>query len=250
MSTYLQYGQLPFSYINGLKLSNNATTPNSKLDISTGICIDSTNTFQITTSSVITGDITQSGLNGLDTGTVAASTLYYVYLVWDPVSSQTPGMLFSASATPLMPYDYGAYRLIGYVATDGSSHLLKGYWTNADSSSRLFMYDAPQATAITAGNATSYTAVSLSALVPAVSNTPVWMYSAFTPGAASRQLFMQPYGATGDSVIITGQVTSVVVSSNSLVLARLNTAAPSVSYKVSNSGDAAALKVAGYQFIL
>jgi hypothetical protein len=112
------------------------------------------------------------------------------------------------------------------------------------------MYDAPQATAVTAGAATSYTAVTLTALVPLFANTPTWIYSAFTPGAASRQLFLQPQAGTGDAVIITGQVAAVVVSSNSLVLSSVNSTNQQINYKVSNSGDAAAISVAGYQYFI
>ena len=55
---------------------------------------------------------------------------------------------------------------------------------------------------------------------------------------------------TGDAVTITGQVTSVVVTSNSLVMAQTVTSAPVVKYKVSASGAAAAINVAGYQYTL
>ena len=159
-------------------------------------------------------------------------------------------MLSLSYTAPVMPFGYSAFALIGYAVTDSSAHFLKGYWTAGNSTSRLFMYDAPQATAITAGAATTYTAIDLSALVPTADNLPVWVSSAFTPGAASRTLKLQPTGATGDAVTITGQVTSVVVSSNSLVLAKLSSAVPKVSYIVSNAGDAAAINVAGYQFFI
>jgi hypothetical protein len=112
------------------------------------------------------------------------------------------------------------------------------------------MYDAPQATAITAGNATSYTAIDLSAFVPAVASTPVFIDSALTPAAASQTLKLQPAGGTGDAVTITGQVAAVVVSSQSLVIAQLASGDPKVSYKVSNGAAAAAINVGGYQFAI
>jgi hypothetical protein len=158
--------------------------------------------------------------------------------------------MISASSTPLLPYGYGAYALIGYVATGAGSTFLKGYWTDDKSTWRTFMYDAPQATAITAGNATSYTAIDLSAFVPAVASTPVFIDSALTPAAASQTLKLQPAGGTGDAVTITGQVAAVVVSSQSLVLAQLASGDPKVSYKVSNGAAAAAINVGGYQFAI
>jgi hypothetical protein len=113
------------------------------------------------------------------------------------------------------------------------------------------MYDAPQATAITAGAATSYTAIDLSALVPATTTQrPIYINSAFTPGAASRTLKLQPTGNTGDSITITGQVTSVVVTTQSYLFARVSSSLPKISYVVSNAGDAAAINVAGYEFFI
>lgn len=249
MSTYKQYGQVPFAYVNGFGISNDATTPNTLLDVAAGSCMDSTNTFQIVNASAVVINAANSGLNGLDTGALAASSVYAVHVVSDPVTSNVNGAMISLSSTaPVMPFGYSAFRLIGYVVTDASSHFLKGYWTAGNSSMRLFMYDAPQATAITAGAATTYTAVDLSSLVPAVDNLPVWIASAFTPGAASRTFKMQPTGATGDAITITGQVTSVIVTSNSYLEAKIASAKPEISYVVSNAGDAVAIKVAGFNF--
>lgn len=237
-------------YTNGLGISNDATTPNTKLDVAIGTCVDSTGTFQIALTAPVVINAANTGLNGIDTGTFAASTMYNVFLIADPVTLQPSGCMISAAAIPLLPFGYSAYALIGHAATDASIHFLPGYWSAGNGRNRLFMYDAPQATAITAGNATTYTAVDLTALVPLVDNLPVWVYSAFTPGAASRTLSMQPVGGTGAAVTITGQVTSVVVSTNNLMFAKIATAKPEIAYKVANAGDAVAIDVLGYEFLL
>lgn len=249
--TYKQYGQIPFFYANGLGLSNNATTPNTKIDVATGTMIDSTQTFQLELLTAATLDATVTGLNGIDTGTFAASKVYAIYLIGDPFQGRPTGLLMSLSLTaPLLPFGYSAFALIGYAVSDASTHFLKGYWTDGNGSTRSFTYDAPQATAVTAGAATSYTGVALTALVPAVNNTPVMIYSDLTPNAAGDTLKMQPYNATGDAVTITGQVTTVHVTSLSPVLAQLNSGAPSIKYKVSSGSDAVAISVAGYQFFI
>lgn len=245
-----QYGQQPFYYFNGLLISNDATTPNTKLDIAVGTCLDSTATYQLSLTSPVVINAASNGLNGLDTGSLAASKVYSVYLVADPVSQQATGAMISLAATPLLPFGYSAFALIGYITTDSSSHFLPGYWTDNDSATRKFIYDAPQATAVTAGNATSYTAVDLSALVPNLSNFPVYINYAFTPGAASRTLKMQGAASTGDQIIVTGQVTSVVVSGQSPVWAQTASSKPEINYVVSNAGDAVAINVAGYEFTL
>ena len=248
----VQFGQTPWQYANGLRISNNVATPNTKVDIATGSILDSTGVYQLSLSSAVTINAASVGLNGIDASALAASTLYAIYLVADPVTQQATGAVVSlaSNSAPTLPFGYSAYALLGYIATDASSHFLLGYWTAGNSPRRTFVYDAPQATAITAGNATSYTAVALTAFAPAVQNTPVSIAFAFTPGAASRTFNMTPGNGTGNAVTITGQVTSVVVSDNVSVFARVTSAVPEVDYKVSNSGDAVAINVAGYDFFI
>ena len=113
------------------------------------------------------------------------------------------------------------------------------------------MYDAPLATPITAGAATTATAVVLTNLVPVVNNLPVWLYTVATPAAASRVLSLTPGNATGIAVKITSQVTSVVVTSNSLVLSQLVAGVATINYLWSaGGGDAVAIDVAGYEFFI
>ena len=247
----VQYGQEPWYYANGLKITNDATTPNSVIDIATGSILDSTGVYQLSVDSVLSPSTASSGLNGLDTGTVAASKVYAVYVVADPVTQQATGAIYSLSLTgPLMPFGYSAYALIGFVVTDASANILVGSWTAGNNSRRSFFFDAPIATAVTAGNATTYTAVSLAAFVPALQDIPVSIAYSFTPGAASRTLNLTPGNGVGNAVTITGQVTSVVVSGNAQVLSKVTSAVPEIDYKVANSGDAVALRVAGFDFFI
>lgn len=237
-------------YINGLQVSNNATTPNTKIDVALGQARDSTNIFDIVLTAGVTINAAVNGINGLDTGTFAASKNYYVHVITDSTNNLPTGCIISLSRTaPTLPFGYSVFRVIGAMTSDSSVHFLPGYWSG-NGSERLWMYDAPQATAITAGNATSYTAITLDPWVPAIDGIPVWISSAFTPGAASRTLKLQPAGGTGDAITVTGQVTSVVVSSNSYLVSKIASSVAKVSYKVANSGDAVAINVAGYQMSL
>lgn len=242
----VQYGQTPWHYANGLHIAYSSTTA---LTISSGSILDSTGNYQLTVPSTLTVTATSTGLNGIDTGALAASTVYAVYVVADPITQQAIGAMVSANlTTPLLPFGYNAYALVGYITTDASSHFLLGYWTAGNSTRRLFMYDAPQATAVTAGNATSYTAVSLETLVPLVDLTPVWIYTAYTPAAAGDALFMQPQAGTGDAIKITGQAAAVIVTSNSYLFSSKNSTHQQINYKLSVGTGAVAIDVAGYEF--
>ncbi len=255
--TYKQYGQVPFFYVNGLGISNDATTPNSLLDIAIGTCIDSTETFQMELLAPCVINSANIGLNGLDTGAIAASKMYAVYLVSDPVSQNPTGAMISLNylsfnaLAPILPFGYSAYSLIGYVATDASKHFLPGYWTSGNSSLRTFFYDAPQATAVTAGASTTYAAVNLSALAPLGINRNVWLYTSYLPGTAGDTLSLQPEAGTGAPIVVTGQVATVHLTTQSKLTSSLVTGTPNVqeiNYKVSSSGDAVAIDVLGYEW--
>lgn len=71
----------------------------------------------------ITGDITVSGANGLDTGAVATNTWYYQFLIYDPALSSS-AMLYSISRnSPTMPAGYTEKRFIGRVMTNNAANL-------------------------------------------------------------------------------------------------------------------------------
>ena len=261
--TYAPIYQSSYLNANGCVISNDATSPNTVLDISAGMVRDSTNTYDMVignflginpgltpnTVSFINSAIVGPG--GIDVGTVAASTVYNIYVILDLTTYISACIMSTASPSvgPTMPYNYGAYRLIGHATTNSSAHFLLGYWSGVNTT-RLFMYDQVQATAISAGNATVATAISLVTLVPSVQNRPIWIYSGYVPATAGNYLRLLTYGSGNTDIQITGQVATVQVTSNSLIMARLNVAAPSIQYQVASSSDSCSIFVAGYQFDL
>ena len=81
--------------------------------------------MEYTLTASITADISESGFNGLDTGTEAADTGYYMYVICKD-QGLLPGMLFSTSnINPTMPSGY-TYRSapIWFASNDNSSNLL------------------------------------------------------------------------------------------------------------------------------
>jgi hypothetical protein len=124
----LNGGAFPIrGYLAGLTLSNDATSPNTTVDISAGVCaaddaslIMSLGAFTKTTGAWVVGN----GNGGLDTGTVAASTWYHVFVI-ERTDTNVVDALISLSATsPTLPANYTKKRRIGSVRTDASSHIL------------------------------------------------------------------------------------------------------------------------------
>ncbi|CAM6005675.1 unnamed protein product [Sphagnum balticum] len=65
-----------------------------------------------------------SGAGGLDTGTLAASTWYYVYAIYNPTTPATSILMSASATTPTLPSGYTYSALIGVVLTDGMDNPL------------------------------------------------------------------------------------------------------------------------------
>lgn len=237
---------LGLSYANNMQVSR---ASNTTLTIATGQVRDSTNVFDIVLASTLTLNAAVNGVNGLDTGTFAASKMYYVYAVMDPTNKIATGTVLSLSVSgpTTIPSGYSAYRLLAAWPSDASTHFLAGQYSG-NSGGKVFYYDTPLATAVTAGNGTTFAAVNLLNLVPAIDATQVDFYMAFTPGAASRTASFRPTGSssTNGEHVITGQVSAVVVDQKVRLITNLATGNPELDWKVSNAGDALAISIEGF----
>lgn len=234
---------------------NLAWASNTTLTATAGHCVDSLGENTITVAANTTINAAATGLNGLDTGSLAASTFYAVFAIGDPSGRNPGGFLLSLSGTtPVMPAgvnqgtSYGMFRRIGWVLTNSSSQFLKFYQEAADDSVRFMQYDAP-ISVLSAGTATSYTAVSLAAAVPTTCGQ-VTIASALTPNAASDTASIQPSGATGDYIVQVGQVAAVVTRLQYEILPLLVSGAMKIAYKVSTGSAALTIQVQGYEDLL
>jgi hypothetical protein len=121
-------GTIQRSYLAGLTLSNDGTSPNTVLDVAAGMAADSTNATYVTLSSTLV-KATQgawaagSGSNGMGNGlTVAASTWYHVFAI---VNGSSPDVYFDTSpAAANAPSGTTAFRRVGSFKTDSSSHII------------------------------------------------------------------------------------------------------------------------------
>lgn len=249
-SQNLPVEQQPFLYAYGCIASNDLAKPNTVIDMTSGQVRDSNDNVDIVISSAMQINAAINGYNGLDTGSLGSSKMYSIFAISDSSNKHPAGYILTlqSNAVPLMPYGYDSYRLVGNWSTDSSSHFLLGYWAGA-SNDRVFTYDSPPSTAVVAGTATTYTAIDLSNLVPiplAGVNIPVSIAYSYAPAAAGHTFKMQPANGTGDSIVVTGQVATVVVSNNVTVLAQLKSLKPEINYLVSNNTDSVLIKVAGF----
>ncbi len=114
-------------------------TSASQITIQTGIakCDDDTFTLRLTSTKVV--DITVAGAGGLDTGSEAASTWYYIWLIYNPTTTTYNGLLSTSSTSPSMPSGYTKKRLIGAVRNDSSSNFRPFKTIGKDASKRQLL---------------------------------------------------------------------------------------------------------------
>lgn len=236
----------PYRAMNGLLLSNNATTPNTKLDVAPGIARDSNNLTDIilgnylsmsgigTANTTTTINFSVNGANGLDTGSIGASTFYYIWAIADSSNKHVPAAIASTSAvTPVLPFGYDSVRCIGVCKTDGSSHIL-AYYTSGATNTRYFQWDAPIAVTVTdSGTSATYSAMDLSTGVPISGYGKASIKYKWTNNAAADALNFTPGGATGDFETILGIAAGVAQEDSFAILPRTVSSVPKVSYKTS-----------------
>lgn len=120
---------VPRGYIDGLILSNSAGDVDHDISIATGTARDSTDAYTLTLAAALIKQLDAAwaaGTNagGLDTGSIGASAVYYVWLIRKD-SDASIDALFSLSATaPTMPAGYTYKRRIGTVLTDAASKII------------------------------------------------------------------------------------------------------------------------------
>lgn len=117
------------SYLAGLTLSTAGGS--GTFGIAIGQASDSTNVSLMALPSAFTKTTSNWALGtaagGLDTGAIAGTTWYHVFLIQRP-DTGVVDVLFSLSPTaPTMPANYTLFRRIGSMRTDGSSHWLLFY---------------------------------------------------------------------------------------------------------------------------
>lgn len=246
----------PYKSIDGLTLTNDATAPDTIINVALGQARDSTNALDMELTAAVDVDISTNGLNGLDTGSAANNTLYYLYIIADQTGYNPTGCILSTSASqPQMPAgispgSYSNWRLIGCMRTDGSADFLPGRWFG-NHTERTFFYDTG-ISALSAGTAATATAVSLANLVPAFANALVYLDVLFaTTGTAGDYVQLTPYGSAGANIArFSAAVTSVNQRGQLVVPYSLDSSVPKIAYVNSAANGASTLLVAGFNMSL
>jgi len=126
------YAQATNGAISGYIVSNDATNPNTTLNISTGNCRDSTNSRNIPRSAGLIKNlfaVWAAGTNqgGRDVATApAANQTWHVHAILNGTSGVTDVLLSQSATAPTLPAGYTHFRRILSVVLDASANI-KGF---------------------------------------------------------------------------------------------------------------------------
>jgi hypothetical protein len=132
----------PPQHIHGLICYNDSGDYDHRIEVFPGGCRDNSDADNMDLVTPIAKDITAAWAvgndnGGLDTGSVAANTMYAIWLI-KRSDTGVVDVLFSTSFTaPTMPTNYDLKRLIGAMSTDGSSN-----WYRFNQNGDYFHYNS------------------------------------------------------------------------------------------------------------
>lgn len=196
-----------------------------------------------------------NGVNGLDTGTIAASTQYAVYLIGDSRNYNNTAAVISLTSNypgPIMPAGYDSYRLIGFIETDASSHFVYATHKPQNMAGFLQYFNSPAIAVLTGGNATTFTAIDLTTggAVPTTTlpNVIVGLLVVFTPAAVGDVVQFRPTGstATGNLPTIVGVAAGIAQTQYITMIAGVGASKPEIDYLVTSGSDAVTVSVASW----
>lgn len=194
------------------------------------------------------------GANGLDVGTLGASSFYIIYLIGDGSGFKPVAGLISlySNQFPLLPFGYSSIRRLGFISTTAGSIFDATKILNERYSKSYFLQ--PSVSVLAGGNAVAFTSIDLSTAIPTTTDPFVIAYInvIFTPSAVGDVVQFRPTGssATSGLVTIVGLQAGVTQTECVAVMSGVSAGQPKIDYKVSVAGDAVSVLVEGYSVTL
>jgi hypothetical protein len=225
-------------YIWGFTLSNDATTPNTILDIANGTATDSTGTVTITGTAftkTISGTwVAGTGNAGMGTGlTATASTWYHVFA---GIASGSYDVFFDTSLTAVnKPSAFTSFRYIGDIYLSSSTYIT----TFTQAGQKITWGTAP--IDLNGGTALTETAVILS-IPPGVVTFPI--LSAYVNGTViNDRIYIYPGTSTQYTTYIANQTTASISMQQVQTTSNVSR---QISYKVDASSTPGSFYTIGY----
>ena len=117
---------VPRGYIDGCTITVASTTT---FTVAAGQTTSSDNTTVMNLASALTKSsagtwVAGNNQNGLDTGTIANSTWYHAFLIFNPTTLVTDVLFSTSPSSPSLPSGFTKFRRVGSLLTDASAHFI------------------------------------------------------------------------------------------------------------------------------
>ncbi len=184
----------------------------------------------------LTLDITASGANGLDTGSEANSTWYHLWVISN--GSTTAGLLSTSETAPTMPSGYTHKGYVGAVYNDSGGDFNEFHQVG----DKVVI---PLADAVSGGTATSYTSVSIAAIIPATASSVCGIMFAFQSGGNCQTFIAANAQGWGERIVRSPNFTNNVGIGGGFDLTLIES--QNIYYKV-ETGDNGNARISGWKY--
>lgn len=240
----------PHSQVNHARLAAAENLKGSKASVKTvtftadKILLVNSDDRPVTMSSIsVTPDVSATGANGRVSGEGAetSSTWYFVWVIYD--GSTIAGLLSKSATAPTLPTGYTYKGLVGAVYNNSGSDF-------DDFIQRGDRVAISENVALTNGTASSWTSISLSAVIPSIAKE---VYGSLqlnrTSGTANVQANVSPEGSqVGISRIAADGATGATTDENRSNFVCLITTAQTMYYIVPTTNTELDVAIAGYRY--
>ena len=189
---------VPLNYIAGLITSNDSGDTEHDIAIAPGVARAGDDSTNMTRAAILTKQIDAAwavgdDAGGMDTGAVAADTLYAVWLIKRPDTGVVDALFSLDFAAPTMPADYTKKRLIAAIRTEAGAANIIGYLQSGD----YFRYLGEIVEDVNDNTITSGVFETGTLSVPPLALASIYGYAADVPGGAdvARTLLIKTKGA-------------------------------------------------------
>jgi hypothetical protein len=172
----------------------------STVRIVAGSCRDNQDTHNIISETTNDVNLNNSGVNGLDTGTKAANTWYYLYVISDSSGINATSGIFSSNSTiPTLPSGYDKFRRIGSVRNGAENNIIR--FTMQGNTERTTHYDASFLTTnvLQSGSSTTFVTLGLSSFVSLFSVISLLSLTWQPASGGNEFCYLRPNGSSSDT---------------------------------------------------
>jgi hypothetical protein len=248
MTEFTQVVNQGFMYVNGLGME---WLSSSTLQVSPGMCRDSTNSIDIPVNVELTLNTALLGAGGLDQGVMAINSSYNVYVIFDPTLRLPPSVICGLSkdsdnnliSLPQIPYGYAIYRRIGYFTTVANTNIYN-FWQNGSGSQKFYNLDYPVTIGFTT-NSPSYTTVDLTPALPSSEEITAILNVNMNAGSTvvGIRTLGSPNGVNTSNYITVNSANGQYPGQFQIITALNGSNNPSVEYSANGGGN---IRVVGY----